>query len=96
MSSPYAAQPGIQALTGGLPDAPPADDAAREAGCDACRRESLRLEANKAFAASMLSKCDNPVMAAREYARFARDLNTAINLHNSLCKHNPVSLLAIR
>lgn len=95
MSSPYAAGPGTQALAG-LPEAPLADDVAQGADCDACRRESLRLEANKSFATSMLHKCDNPVMAAREYARFARDLNTAINLHNALCKNHPVSRLTIR
>lgn len=55
----------------------------------------MRLEANKAFATSMLHKCDNPVLAMREYARFARDLNTAINLHNSLCKRYPVRRLPV-
>lgn len=94
MSSPYAGGPGIRALAG-LPEAPLADDVARGTECDACRRESLRLEANKAFATSMLHKCDNPVLAVREYARFARDLNTAINLHNALCKRYPVSRLTL-
>lgn len=95
MSSPLAAGPGLGAPPG-LPEAPPADDMAPAAGCAACRRESLRLEANKAFAASLLQMSDNPVLGVREYARFARDLNSAINLHNALCKRYPVSRLKIR
>ena len=73
----------------------PARDARGEEQGGACRRESLRLEANKAFAESMLRMSDNPVLAAREYARFARDLNTAINVHNAVCKRYPVSLLPL-
>jgi hypothetical protein len=94
MSSPHAAAPGLGAGAG-LPDAPPAADIAPAVECDACRRESLRLEANKAFAASLLQMSDNPVLGVREYARFARDLNTAINLHNALCKRYPVTRLTL-
>jgi len=94
MSSPRAGGSGVQALAG-LPAAQPDDDATQSTGCDACRREFLRLEANKAFAASMLQMSDNPVLAVREYARFARDLNAAINLHNAMCKRCPVQRLTL-
>jgi hypothetical protein len=73
----------------------PRGDGRTQAGSDACRRESARLEANKAFAASMLQMSDNPVLAAREYNRFARDLNAAINVHNAMCKSHPVRPLPL-
>ncbi len=74
----------------------PLADAPRDANdCDACQRESARLEANKTFATRMLQMSDNPVLAAREYGRFVRDLNAAINVHNAVCKRYPVSPLPL-
>lgn len=93
MSSPHTGA-GIPILAE-LPAVSADDGAAQDTGCGACLRESLRLEANKAFAASMLHMSDNPVLAVREYARFARDLNTAINLHNAMCKRYPVRRLTL-
>lgn len=95
MSAPLAGAPDVRSLVG-LPAATRGEDTVPDPGCDACRRESLRLEANKAFARSLLQMSDNPVLGVREYARFARDLNTAINLHNAMCKHYPVSRLENR
>ena len=93
MSSPDAGGPVLYALAQPRP-AHPIDEDEGGTGCDACRRESIRLEANKAFAESLLQMSDNPVLAMREYARFARDLNAAINLHNALCKRYPVRRLS--
>ena len=91
---------------GALPGIPAGSAAAR--GCphgveggrcasqpDACRRERLRLEANKVAAVRMLHLFDNPVRARREYSKVARDLNAAINLHNALCKPYPVTPLPL-
>jgi len=77
-----ALAPGADAVTGGTES------------CDPCLRESLRLEANKLAATRMLQMYDNPVLALREYNRFVRDLNIAINVHNALCKPHPVRPLS--
>ena len=90
-----SAHDGVDAVT-----APPvaadtlaASDVCRCASADdreVCRRECLRLEANKVAAERMMRLFENPVLAVREYSRFVRDLNRSINLHNSVCKRYPV------
>ena len=77
-------------VSAACPGAPIACGCASRDARDVCRRECMRLEANKVAAGRMLRLFENPVLALREYNRFVRDLNLSINLHNSVCARYPV------